>query len=177
MQTSRRAFLAIGSHRKTPVFRPPWARQAADFEVMCSRCDACITICPTHLLQKGDGGFPEAVFSGQAAASCTFCQACVQACPSLALDKQAAATQAAPWSLCVEMCASCLTMQGVVCRTCAELCEVGASRFYPMLGGVAKPKLDSDLCTGCGACLSDCPVGAINMVTRGRDFPPLEGTL
>ena len=148
-----------------------------EFEALCSRCEACINACPTRLLQKGDGGFPEASFGGASARSCTFCQACVEACQDGALDRAAAKAKQSPWELKAALSSACLTLQGVVCRTCAELCDTGAIRFFPLPGGVAKPKLEIELCTGCGACLSDCPVGAINMVTRGRDFPPLEGTL
>ena len=36
-------------------------------------------------------------------------------------------------------------------------------RFTPRQGGVPVPQLEEDRCTGCGNCVSVCPVSAIHM--------------
>lgn len=59
--------------------------------------------------------------------------------------------------------AHCLAQQGVVCRTCGEVCEENAIRFTPRLGGVAIPLLDPTRCTACGECVTDCPNSAIEL--------------
>ena len=57
----------------------------------------------------------------------------------------------------------CLARQQVVCRTCAEMCDVGAIRFVLHAGKVAQPELVADRCTACGDCVADCPTLAIQL--------------
>jgi ferredoxin-type protein NapF len=58
----------------------------------------------------------------------------------------------------------CLAAQAVTCGTCADPCEPRALRIRPLLGGRALPVIDVAACTGCGDCLSVCPVGALSLV-------------
>lgn len=59
---------------------------------------------------------------------------------------------------------ACLAVQGVTCSTCVDPCEPRALRLRPLLGGRALPVIDAAACTGCGDCLSVCPVGALSLV-------------
>lgn len=59
--------------------------------------------------------------------------------------------------------AACIAYGQVVCRSCGDACEVRAIQFRLRTGGVAVPELDAASCTGCGACVAPCPVGAISM--------------
>ena len=52
----------------------------------------------------------------------------------------------------VRIADACLTRRGIVCRTCGDLCPVGAIRFRPILGGVPQPAIDAGTCTLCGEC-------------------------
>jgi ferredoxin-type protein NapF len=127
----------------------------------CTRCAECIQVCPTGLLMAGQGGFPEANFKpGQAVDGCTFCGECLKVCQQAALQQH---PEQAPWAYRITIGDSCLTRQGVVCRTCGESCELGAIRFKPQLGGVSLPQLLLEACSGCAACLADCPTQAIHM--------------
>lgn len=149
--------------------RPPWALPEALFIDVCTRCGECLAACPTGLLVKGDGGFPEADFTvGRAPEGCTFCGDCRQSCKPLALREQPGQS---PWSLRAFFSVDCLTDHNVVCRTCGEMCDVGAIHFPPTVGGVSRPQLDSAACTGCGACLADCPTRAIRIAPP--NFPSL----
>lgn len=161
MQLSRRAFLTGQRPAAVKTFRPPWAIAESRFLEQCTRCNECIRVCPSQLLVAGRGGFPEADFlPGNAPDGCTFCTECVKACRPLALLIQ---PEQAPWQQLAVIGEDCLAQQGVVCRTCGERCEVGAIRFPPRLGGVSLPQLDSAACTGCAACLADCPTHAIHI--------------
>jgi formate hydrogenlyase subunit 6/NADH:ubiquinone oxidoreductase subunit I len=58
----------------------------------------------------------------------------------------------------------CLALNGVVCRTCEEICEPGAVSFIMRIGAVAQPHIELDTCTRCGDCAPACPAGAIIIV-------------
>ncbi|MBS4016988.1 MAG: ferredoxin-type protein NapF [Dechloromonas sp.] len=157
---SRRAFLGVARPSRGNPVRPPWALAESAFVDACTRCSACIEACPTGLLLRGDGGYPEADFTpGRAPDGCTLCGDCRTACTPGALKADET------WSLKAVFSDACLAEQKVVCRTCGESCEARAIHFPPRLGGVAGPQLDALACTGCGACLADCPTRAIRILS------------
>ena len=57
-----------------------------------------------------------------------------------------------------------MSLKGVECRSCGEACGTTAISFRLVVGGVAKPELSLEDCTGCGECISVCPVNAISVV-------------
>lgn len=61
---------------------------------------------------------------------------------------------------------NCLALNAVVCRACAEQCDLDLIRFKPQLGGVSFPTLDAERCTGCADCLAACPTQAIVLEPR-----------
>ena len=152
---SRRSLLR-GKINKTPVFRPPWSLPEKDFLDQCQRCGDCISVCETGLLTAGSGGFPEAHFEQ---AGCSFCNACVLSCPHGALIKN----KPQPWFQKPAISTGCLALQQVHCRTCSDFCETEAISFLLKPGGVAKPIIDTELCSGCGECIASCPVKALSM--------------
>lgn len=154
----RRGFLRGRVRAVAPALRPPWALAEADFLARCSRCDACITACPTSVVVAGEGGFPAIDFSR---GECTFCGDCLRSCHPGALSRPVA--DAPPWALTAHIGNTCLAQHGVECRVCGEACGEGAIRFRPRPGGVALAELDAARCTGCGACFAPCPVRAISL--------------
>lgn len=68
-----------------------------------------------------------------------------------------------------EIGAACLAYRQVVCRSCGDACEARAITFRLRAGGVAVPVIDTESCTGCGACIAPCPVGAIAMRHTGAE--------
>lgn len=134
--------------------RPPWAIEEARFVDVCTRCEDCTAVCPENILIVGSGGFPVVDFS---AGECTFCGVCVETCKPAALVRG----DNPPWDLKAVIADSCLAQRGVECRVCGERCDETAIRFSLAAGRVARPSVDRDRCTGCGACQAPCPVGAI----------------
>lgn len=150
---SRRSFLR-GYINKTPPARPPWSISEDKFIDQCIRCNDCVSACPTGLLKKGNGGFPEAVFSKSI---CHFCGDCESVCKNGAI----ADTGQKAWQFTPEINDQCLAMHHIHCRTCADMCDVEAIMFQLRPEGIALPVLQPDLCTSCGECTSTCPVDAI----------------
>ncbi len=156
MHASRRGFFRGDFSGRDMPLRPPWALLETEFVERCTRCDACSTACPTGIIVYGRGGFPEIDF---ARGECTFCGDCVRACEAGALRHVGEAA----WSVKARIGGACIALKQVVCRTCGDACEARAIRFGLRAGGVAVPELDTEACTGCGACHGACPVGAIAM--------------
>ncbi len=160
---SRRNFLN-GQFRAPDPIHPPWAVVTPAFTQKCSRCDACIDACPEKILHRGGGGFPEVVFSR---GECTFCKKCLEVCRDRALVR---ISDQLPWTIKAEISDSCIVAKGVVCRSCLEQCEPVAIRFHYEGGRMSKPHLSHERCTGCGACVRPCPVGAVQIVAPTATF-------
>lgn len=140
-----------------PVVRLPWVSSEEAFLAGCTRCDACIRACPERIIVRGGGGFPEIDFNQD---GCTFCRACIEACPEpLFADPDSTLA----WPHKAEIQPGCLGHQGVFCQSCRDACETGAIRFALAQTRIPVPRIDSDACTGCGACVSVCPVRAVSL--------------
>lgn len=154
---SRAQFIRGSFSGSKQVIRPPWAMAEPGFVEACSRCNDCISACLEKILETGRGGFPQVnFFKGE----CSFCGDCAAKCKSGALNRR---TDEVPWSFKSIIASSCLAQKQVVCRTCGEVCPVGAIRFNLSIGAVARPEVDPEACTGCGACYGPCPVSAVTI--------------
>jgi ferredoxin-type protein NapF len=155
---SRMQFLRGDFSGRTASLRPPWALGEAAFVSRCDGCGHCLAACPTHIIRKGRGGYPEVDFSS---GECLFCGDCVAACRPGALQQRA---DQAPWLLRASIDAGvCVAHRGVECRSCSDPCEPRAIRMRVRVGGAAIPQLETGNCNGCGACYALCPVGAISL--------------
>ena len=139
--------------------RPPWAKTEAQFTDLCSRCGACITVCPESIIVIGSGKFPVVDFQQ---GECSFCRQCVEACQNNAFDTN----KQQPWHITVAIKDNCLSKIGVICQLCAEVCEQNVISFSLQMGGVPNIKLNTDKCTGCGGCVSVCPKESIKIQLR-----------
>ena len=155
---SRRNFLRGNFKSAPPPLRPPWALAETLFLRACTRCAKCVDACPEKILVVRSG-FPEVDFG---LGGCTFCGKCAAACADGAL--QDSELQLWPWPVKAQVANTCLPMRDVECRICEERCEAKAIRFSPRLGGPSTPEVDSNACTGCGACVAPCPAKAISIV-------------
>lgn len=144
--------------RKDNMIRPPWTKGTIEFTEICTRCNACIEACETNIIFRGDGGFPEISFKN---GECTFCQKCVIACPEAIFDIK----QDEPWQVKATITDTCLTNNGIWCQSCKDFCDAEAISFEYRLNNTPLPKIDLDLCTGCGACLEPCPNSSISFET------------
>ena len=156
---SRRQFLRGNLTGRHTAIRPPWAVAEDEFLARCDQCSECVTACPSNLIEAANDGLPFINFSK---GECDFCHACARACATGALVYRAEPEQPI-WSLAATIEPTCIAFNGVVCRTCGEFCETAAIRFVHVVGRGAMPQVDLERCTGCGACVSVCPVKAVRM--------------
>ena len=156
---SRRQFLRGNLTGRNAEIRPPWAVAENEFVARCDQCSECVAACPSHLIEAANDGLP---FMNFLKGECDFCNACARACATGALVYRDEANQPI-WSLAATIESTCIAFNGVVCRTCGEHCETTAIRFVHVVGRGAMPQVDFERCTGCGACVSVCPVKAVSM--------------
>ena len=157
LDTSRRNWLLGRRCTETEPVKLPWLRDQDAFSGQCTRCAACVESCPQGILVIRADGLPSVEFS---AGECTFCGQCGTACPEHLFFED---TTGRPWDLVATIDSSCLANTGITCRCCEDVCELNAIRFQPRLGQAPFPELSVDACSGCGACVSSCPVAAIKI--------------
>jgi polyferredoxin len=178
---SRRDFLAIGgsalvgaavvpkllrsiSPAKHAVM-PPGALNLDHFTSKCTACQLCVSNCPGKVLKPaaleyGIGGFmqPRLDFDS---GMCEFeCNTCSNICPNEALvplkleDKKLVQIGLAEYfsKRCV------VVTDRTYCGACAEHCPTGAVHMVDWEEGLTIPKVEQELCIGCGACEFICPV-------------------
>jgi ferredoxin-type protein NapF len=151
MKTRRELLFQLAG--KKPALRPPWTRP--DYAAECTGCGDCIPVCPEGVLVAGRGGIPHIDPRGD---GCIQCGACAEACPAQVFDIHQPAFS---WRAAITD--RCLTEMGVSCRSCEDACPELAIRFRPALGGISRPSIDADQCTGCMACMPVCPQQAIEV--------------
>lgn len=87
---SKRRWFTPNRQPNQSQVRLPWLARPDAFTDECTRCGKCVTACETHIIEKGDGGFPTVNFSID---ECTFCYQCAQSCP----EPLFVAQSEAPW--------------------------------------------------------------------------------
>ena len=145
---------------------PPGAGTLEHFKQNCTGCYACVAACPGDVIKPatfeyGPDGIllPTLKYNGH---FCGYeCNACSSACPSGALSpltlkqkKRTAIGKA------IYMAGKCIVFQaGTDCGACDEHCPTKAITMVPVPGKsfLYYPKLNRDLCIGCGGCEYICP--------------------
>ena len=169
---------------KKEVMRPPGAVAEPEFLERCVKCDQCIRVCPTNVLQPalfeaGVEGIWTPIMNmkmGYCELNCTLCG---QVCPTGAIQKISIAQKLGlgefvrlgpvrtgtaffdqgrclPWSM------------DTPCVVCQEVCpispkaifsrEVDITNRWGKKVKLTRPYVDPTLCNGCGICEHECPV-------------------
>lgn len=156
--SSKRDFLRGRSKKRPAAIRPPWTNEAR-LDDACTRCGNCIAACPEDVLFVGEGDFP-AFNPRLGTGECTFCGACAEACEARVFDL----TRDTPWTITAVLDPTeCLAFESIHCEACRDFCDVRAIAMPPRAGGPSRPTLDSEKCTGCGACVAPCPGNALRL--------------
>ncbi|MGL4593752.1 MAG: 4Fe-4S binding protein [Thermoguttaceae bacterium] len=168
----------IGDFEYQARLRPPGAvRESGLFSALCTRCGACMQVCPTHLLQPVsidsdliDLGTPQVIFRNNWCEST--CVQCAKACPSGAIRRMNINEKASfPIGHLVFSFEFCRLYDDVECTICVRACPVEAiSSIWSDIEYRRVLRIDHSICTGCGRCLVFCPVNRAS----GSPQKPLE---
>jgi ferredoxin-type protein NapG len=140
-----------------PVHRPPGACEEEAFLRDCTRCDACVEVCPHDAIVHAPPRFRQAAGTPMIDAAnqpCLMCDdtPCIDACEPGVLSRHLPLAMATA----TITPQTCLAHQGTTCTVCVEQCPVdGAIEMRDH-----RPHIIEDKCTGCGVCHYVCPAPA-----------------
>jgi len=151
----------IAKGRSKPSILPPGA--TPKFAETCTRCYACVAVCPTQIIRIKTGGglsewfMPELCFDRGACEE--FCNRCTQACPTGAIRalSEDAKCQAKIGEAHIRREACLAWTDDEYCMVCDEFCPYSAIATHTKDNGIACPEMKPELCRGCGACEYNCP--------------------
>ncbi|MBU1701269.1 MAG: 4Fe-4S dicluster domain-containing protein [Candidatus Eisenbacteria bacterium] len=155
------------------LIRPPGALDENEFLERCIQCGACIKACPTNVLQPalseaGVEGVWTPVLIPQLGYCEYKCNLCGQVCPTGAIQPlPLAEKQKVKMGLASFDTTRCLPYAyDRQCIVCEEHCPIPTKAIYfhekeivrrdGSLMIVKQPRVDPELCTGCGICETKC---------------------
>jgi len=150
---------------RKPVM-PPGAYTLDHFNAHCTGCQLCVTKCPMQVLkpaslQYGITGITQPHLTFSTHVFCTYdCNICTSVCPTGALKtltmEEKKLTQLGIAKFRQDLCVVFAKEED--CGACSEHCPTQAVHMIPFKKGLTIPEVTEDLCIGCGACESICPV-------------------
>ncbi len=167
------------------AIRPPGSVEESEFLERCIKCDQCINVCPTNVLQPStlaEGGL-EGLWTPVMDMRIGFCQLnctlCSEVCPTGAIQKISlekklgVGAHAADGPISVGTAffnrGRCLPWaMETPCVVCEEVCpvspkaigtyDVQIKRWDGTMVLLNRPYMRPELCIGCGICEHECPV-------------------
>ncbi len=157
------------------LIRPPGALPEKEFLKRCIKCGECMKVCLTNglqptLLEAGIEGIWSPILVSRIGYCQYYCTLCGQVCPSGAIGHLSQAEKVkTKIGLAFIDTSRCLPYaQGIPCIVCEEHCPTPKKAIWfqeaIVIGRdgkerrVKQPKVDIDLCIGCGICEFKCPV-------------------
>ena len=156
--------LGLHATQRLPV-TPPGSYNIERFKDKCTACHLCVTQCPSHvLLPSGfEYGFGYLLRPRMAYIDsyCNYeCTVCSDVCPTGAIEpltvEAKKTTQIGIAQFFEDLCV--VSVKDQDCGACSEHCPTQAVHMVPYKGTLTIPKVEPELCVGCGGCESICPV-------------------
>lgn len=167
------------------LIRPPGSVEENEFLEKCIKCDQCINVCPTNVLQPAtwsEGGL-EAIWTPVMNFDISHCQLkctlCSEVCPTGSIRKITVEEKLGKGEFVEEgpiILGTAFFDRGrclphsmdIPCVVCEEVCPVSPKAIQTVdeevmdvFGEITllnKPFIVPDLCIGCGICQAECPV-------------------
>lgn len=167
------------------AIRPPGSVEETEFLERCIKCDQCINVCPTNVLQPStlaEGGL-EGLWTPVMDMSVGFCQLnctlCSEVCPTgaiqkislekkLGLGKHASDGFISVGTAFINQGRCLPWAMETPCVVCEEVCpvspkaigtyDVEVKRWDGKTVVLNRPYIRPELCIGCGICQHECPV-------------------
>jgi len=147
-----------------PVLRMPGAQDESLFLAECNRCAECTRTCPVRCIKPMglEDGF-QRLWTPRfypRTAGCVFDEcnhACARVCPAGAIRYEK--PQDVKIGIADVNRRTCLGYRGRLCLVCMERCRFDAIRADGL-----RPIINSEKCTGCGACEQTCPTDPASIV-------------
>lgn len=161
-------FLAPQIDLDRNFFRPPGANRELEFLTTCTRCGICKDVCPEqsiHLFDLASGvKLVNTPYLNPNESPCTFCLKCIDACPTGSLNLRDY-REMPILGTAQALIDHCLASKQVMCDYCVRACP--ESNALTLENGV--PVINSELCTGCGICVSHCisEIKSIRITLKG----------
>lgn len=149
--------------RQVPL-SPPGSVSHAHLLKYCTSCHLCVSKCPSNVLKPafleyGLGGILQPMMDFKRG-FCNFdCTVCGDVCPNgaikaLTIEKKHR-TQMGRVTFIEKNCI--VPRDHTSCGACSEHCPTQAVAMIPYKDGLTIPKVDPDICVGCGGCEYVCP--------------------
>lgn len=148
-----------------PPITPPGSHNLERFKDKCTGCHICVVKCPSQVLRPAglEYGFdyllkPRVAYINS---YCNYeCTVCADVCPAHAIEpitvEEKKTTQVGIATFFINRCI--VKTEGTDCGACSEHCPTQAVHMIPYEGTLTIPKVEVELCIGCGGCESICPV-------------------
>lgn len=151
--------------KKWSPITPPGSHNLERFKDKCTGCHICVVKCPSQVLRPAglEYGFDYLLKPRLAYINsyCNYeCTVCADVCPAHAIEpitvEEKKTTQVGIATFFINHCI--VKTEGTDCGACSEHCPTQAVHMIPYEGTLTIPKVEADLCIGCGGCESICPV-------------------
>lgn len=166
---------ADGSRPNPKLIRPPGALSEREFLQRCIKCGECMKVCLTNglqptLFEAGIEGIWSPVLVSRIGYCQYYCTLCGQVCPSGAIRhlSQAEKEKTRIGLAFIDQSRCLPYVQGIPCIVCEEHCPTPKKAIWfeeaVVVGRdgkkrrIKQPRVDIDLCIGCGICEFKCPV-------------------
>ena len=139
--------------------RPPGALPEVAFLAACTRCNACVDVCPPRAIRTAPSsegfaaGTPHLEVELQPCIACPE-MPCAAACPTGALTRPPELWKGYKLQVLELVPERCVTFSGVTCSACAESCPVGPTALA--MDAEGHPVIKAEGCVGCGVCVRAC---------------------
>ncbi len=148
----------------TKAIAPPGAYSIDNLKQHCTACHACVAKCPSQVIRPALGEYGlDGLLMPVLDYSLSFCNyectECSNVCPNGALrplsKEEKVVTQIGKAKFRAKNCI--VILDETDCGACDEHCPTKAIKMVPTKNGLFIPKINKDLCIGCGGCEYICP--------------------